>query len=93
MTKHKTKSNRRGDKFPDKSYGLMAQLRESRIAQGISQDELAERLGWTLNTVQNVEYGKTTPNLEKLVRMAWHLGFKVRISIEPKDKNAIPESP
>lgn len=34
---------------------LLAQLRELRLAQGVTQSELAERLGWTQMNVSKVE--------------------------------------
>lgn len=34
---------------------LLVQLRELRLAQGITQSELAERLGWTQMNVSKVE--------------------------------------
>ena len=34
---------------------LLVQLRELRLAQGVTQSELAERLGWTQMNVSKVE--------------------------------------
>ena len=45
-------------------------IRELRLRAGFSQDELAERLFVTRQTVSNYENGRTRPDVEQILRLA-----------------------
>ncbi len=49
-------------------------LRQTRQAQGMTQQELAERLFVSRQTVSSWETGRNLPNLETLARLAELLG-------------------
>ncbi|MEB0303851.1 helix-turn-helix transcriptional regulator [Cryobacterium sp. 10I1] len=44
-------------------------VRPARVAQGLSQDELAEMAGVSRGTVMNLESGKSAPQADKLWRI------------------------
>ena len=46
-----------------------SRLRAERLARGLTQDQLAESIGRTVETVSNVERGKAFPGLETLEQM------------------------
>lgn len=45
-------------------------IRELRLRAGFSQDELAERLFVTRQTVSNYENGRTRPDVEQILHLA-----------------------
>ena len=45
-------------------------LRDLRAARGMTQDQVAERLHITRQTVSNYETGRSQPDLDTLVRLA-----------------------
>jgi putative transcriptional regulator len=49
-------------------------IREARERAGLSQVELAERLGVTRKTIWNLETGRTLPNLATVFMLAAVLG-------------------
>lgn len=62
-------------------------LRKARIAAGLSQNELADRIGCGINTISNYETGATT-NVRRMVMRQWALATGVpeawlRDGIEP----------
>jgi transcriptional regulator with XRE-family HTH domain len=58
-------------------------LREWREAHGLSQQDLAERLGWEQPYVARLEAGLYTPNLATLDRVARRLGLEVSVRATP----------
>lgn len=58
------------------------QLTRLRIRRGLTQQQLAERVGTTQSSIARLEHGKTKPTLETLARIAVALGGRVRVSIE-----------
>lgn len=54
--------------------GTLQRLRE---AAGFSQDELADRAGIPVDSVQNWEQGRTKPRLDGLLKLARALGVAV----------------
>lgn len=65
-------------------FGLV--LQQARLAQGLSQEELARRLGIPQSTVSQVESGRTTIFLRRLLDMARATG--VEFSAEWGDEDA-----
>ena len=54
----------------------MADLKELRIKMGLTQSELAEKVGVSENTIQNWENGKTMPKGDNLNQYLSALGIK-----------------
>lgn len=50
-----------------------ANIRAARVRAGLSQVELAERLGWTQGTILNLENARTNMRVSQLVDLAWSL--------------------
>ena len=57
--------------------GIASRIREARQAAGLTQQELAARVGVTRRTVRNWEAGRTRPGQEHLTRITLHCGAAV----------------
>jgi DNA-binding XRE family transcriptional regulator len=64
-------------------YGVVSKLAALRKEQGLTQAQLAERLGRPQSLVSAIESGRQSPHIETLVAMARELGHNVRIELEP----------
>lgn len=60
------------------SASVLAFLRKKRIEQGLSQADLAERLGVTRPVVSNIESGKRKLKVSDIRRLARILLFSLR---------------
>lgn len=56
---------------------LGAQLRQLRLEQGLTQEEVAERSGLNYKFIGRVELGQSEPGAESLVRLARALGVPI----------------
>jgi DNA-binding XRE family transcriptional regulator len=81
------------DEFPDvieryeelrALYGVVSQLAAIRRALGITQAQLAERLGRPQSLISAIESGRMSPHIETLVALARELGYNIRIELEPR---------
>ena len=52
-------------------------IRTARLAAGLTQKELAARMGVNYQMLQKWEYGTFRPNAENLVKLAGALGMSV----------------
>jgi transcriptional regulator with XRE-family HTH domain len=57
--------------------GFGVQLRSARIAAGLSQEELADKAGISVDSIQNWEQGRTRPRLTALGNLALALGVSL----------------
>jgi ribosome-binding protein aMBF1 (putative translation factor) len=57
------------------AWRIMAQLRAARIAAGLSQTDLANRIGLTKNRVADYEAGRIEAAITKVVRYAKAVGI------------------
>jgi ribosome-binding protein aMBF1 (putative translation factor) len=78
-------------------YGVVSQLANIRRALGITQAQLAERLGRPQSLISAIESGRMSPHIETLVALARELGYNVRINLEPRtaapgDSKILPEN-
>lgn len=64
-------------------YGVISQLIEARISQGITQRELAFRVGTQKSNISRLESGTYNPSLDFLVRIAHSLGKTVQVTLVP----------
>lgn len=65
-------------------YGVISQLAGLRRAQGVTQAQLAERLGRPQSLISAIESGRVSPHVETLVALARELGYDLRIELEPR---------
>lgn len=61
---------------------------EKRMDLGLSQRELARRVGTSQNQIYLIENGETNPTLDTLQRLADVLGFP--LVIHPRDRELVP---
>ncbi|MDI6793806.1 MAG: helix-turn-helix transcriptional regulator [bacterium] len=61
---------------------LTTVLAEQRMRLGLSQSELARRVGTPQSQISRVENGVRTPNLETLWRWAYALGIEIILQPE-----------
>jgi DNA-binding XRE family transcriptional regulator len=64
-------------------YAVVEAMITARIAAGLTQEELAKRMGTTQSAIARLEGGKISPSLETLYKYARALGARVVISFEP----------
>ena len=53
------------------------QIAKARLASGYTQEELAERVGRSVEAISNLERGKSFPEFETLTSLAEHLNVQV----------------
>jgi ribosome-binding protein aMBF1 (putative translation factor) len=68
---------RRGHQDAADSFELGSRVRSERERHGLTQVELAERMGTTQPTVARLEAGGVTPSLDTLHRIADALGLEL----------------
>lgn len=61
-------------------------IREQRMKKGLSQEELAEKLYVTRQTISNYETGKSNPDVEMLARIAEELDIDIQLLIYGETK-------
>ena len=67
-------------------YELSVQVREAREAKGLSQSQLAKRMGTQQSVIARLEGGGITPTLPTLQRIAKALGTKLMVGFEEPRK-------
>jgi transcriptional regulator with XRE-family HTH domain len=60
------------------------QIREARLAAGLSQEALAAKIGMTRGNFVRIEKGQTNVTIESLLRVANGLGLKVAVLLESR---------
>ncbi len=63
-------------------YAIARELIAARTRAGLSQTEVAERMGTTQSVVARLESGKRPPSMRTVQRFAQAVGGRVRFSIE-----------
>lgn len=63
-------------------FALAAQVIEARARAGLTQIELAERMGTSQSAVARLESGKARPSVATLEKLAEATGSKLRIALE-----------
>jgi len=67
----------------EEKYALIEALIRARAAAGLTQEEIASRMGMTQSAVARIESGSTFPSLKTLYEYAKAAGVKPVISFEP----------
>ncbi len=60
---------------------LAQQLRERRTALGLGQQELADLSGTSVRFIRNLEHGKTTVRVDKLLAILEVLGLDLQVDV------------
>lgn len=68
-------------------YGVTSQLAALRKEQGLTQTQLAERLGRPQSLISEIESGRKSPHMETLVAIARELGYALHIELEPLENS------
>ena len=71
---------RRGYERAGRAVRLALEIRRLREARGLSQRELAERVGTTQSAIARLEAGNISPSLPTLDRIAASLGVELTVS-------------
>ncbi len=66
-------------------YEAVAELIRLRKAAGVTQAELAERLGRPQSIVSDIESGRRSPRIDTLAAAARVLGYELRIDLVPRE--------
>lgn len=93
------------DEFAEVSRLLGTQLRAARKARGLTQEELALRVGKDRRTIQQLEYGRATtpdarggygpsnPQLDTIWRLALALDVDITALLKPEGPAAAERGP
>ncbi|MCA1795772.1 MAG: helix-turn-helix domain-containing protein [Desulfobacteraceae bacterium] len=66
----------------EEEFTLVRELINARIRSGLTQKQLAEKMGTTQSSVARLESGSSLPSLRSLKRYACATGSKMRIYLE-----------
>jgi transcriptional regulator with XRE-family HTH domain len=74
------------------AYDIGRMVRELREARGLSQRELAERMGTTQSVVGRLEAGGSRPTIVTLDRVALALGVRLEVSFHEPQASPTPRA-
>lgn len=63
-------------------------VREARRRAGLTQEELARRVGTTQSAIARIERGRTAPSLERLRELVRACGLDLELRLVPLDDSA-----
>jgi transcriptional regulator with XRE-family HTH domain len=66
----------------DEEFALIRALVAARVAAGLTQEQLAERMETSQSAIARLESGRTVPSGKTLMRFARATGTKLRVSFE-----------
>src|SRR5437764_13992759 len=61
-------------------------VREARRRAGMTQEQLASRVGLSQPTIARIESGKISPSLERVISLVRATGFDLQIRVVPLDE-------
>ena len=67
----------------EEQYAFARQIIEARIASGMTQAELAKRVGTSQANISKLEHGTLNPSLEMVRRIATGMGMRLKLEFEP----------
>lgn len=70
---------------------LAQAVRDARLERGISQEKLAEILGFDTRTILNIEAGRGNPKFDKLYPLITYLKIPADKIFYPESENPQPE--
>ena len=63
-------------------FGMARELIAARARMGLTQADVAQRMGTTQSAIARLESGRTSPTLRTLQRYAHAVGARLRVQIE-----------
>lgn len=69
-------------------FALAKAVIGARAHAGLTQEELAERMGTSQSAIARLESGRSRPSTTTLAKLAAATGTKLRVSFEPDGKAA-----
>lgn len=81
-------ARRRGYEKAGRAIRIAFEIRALREKKGLSQRELAERVGTTQSAIARLETGNISPSLPTLDKIAAALGAEVSLTIVDRDELA-----
>jgi predicted transcriptional regulator len=66
----------------EEEFALINALLDARARSGLTQEEIARRMGTTQSAVARLESGRSRPSMRTLERYAAATGSKVRVVLE-----------
>jgi transcriptional regulator with XRE-family HTH domain len=81
---------KRGYDALEEEFALASQLIEARTRAGLTQAQVAERMGTSQSTIARLESGTAKPSIATLKRYAHATGARVRITLEPSRRPKRP---
>jgi len=69
----------------EEEFALASQIIGARARAGLSQEELARRMGTSQSAIARLESGRFRPSTRTLERLAAATGSKLRIRLDPDD--------
>jgi len=72
---------------------MLREIGEERKKSGLSQAEVAARIGITQDELDGLEYGETDPRLSVLSRLAAVLGLQLEVRLVPAPAEEAPSEP
>jgi transcriptional regulator with XRE-family HTH domain len=84
----KSPEARTGYERARKAFELAERVRELREAQGLSQSELARRIGSTQPAIARLEAGGVAPSIDTLERIAIALGLELVVGFKSRGDGA-----
>ena len=79
-----SEARRVGYRQAKEAFALADRVRQARERVGLTQAELASRIGSTQPAVARLEAGGTTPSFATLRRIATALGFDLVVELRPR---------
>ena len=62
-------------------YGVISQLISARLNKGLTQKDVADKLGTKQSAIARLESGNTNPSIEFLQKIATVMGYKLTVQI------------
>ncbi len=81
----KERKYRRAYDALEEEFVLASALIDARNHAGLTQQELARKMGTTQPVVARLESGRTRPSMRTLARLAEATGSRLLISFEPRE--------
>ncbi|MCI6157009.1 helix-turn-helix domain-containing protein [Peptoniphilaceae bacterium SGI.137] len=81
-------SIKHADLLPEASEDIFQALMDARIDCGMTQRELADRIGMTQGDISKIEHGNANPSVKTLQRLADGLGMTLKLSFLPQGKKS-----
>ena len=79
----KNKDYRKAHEDLAPEFALSRAVIHARVAAGLTQEQLAQRMDTTQSVIARLESGRTRPSTQTLERLAAATGTRLQISFEP----------